>query len=226
MRETQSPCGRFVLVTGRCRVRRQTDRAKTGNDRPADTAIVRSPTDSHNRIGEDRRDSPAWGAGGRHWRHVRHGIGADPSASTHPAWIYHRVANRGLVGLHECPSSVVVCRYDPMTDLLRQEIATAATTHRRQGRHPRADPRATAVSTSTGSASWPNSCTTCMATGRKVALVSSGAVGAGMGRLGLTARPTDLAHLQAVAAVGQSLLVEAYERRLATATAATPPRSC
>ncbi|MGD0897705.1 MAG: glutamate 5-kinase [Thermoguttaceae bacterium] len=49
---------------------------------------------------------------------------------------------------------------------------------------------------------------------RKVVLVSSGAVGAGMGRLGLTRRPTDLAHLQAVAAIGQSLLVEAYERAL------------
>ena len=50
--------------------------------------------------------------------------------------------------------------------------------------------------------------------GRKVAVVSSGAVGAGMGRLGLTRRPTDLAHLQAVAAVGQSCLVEIYERSL------------
>jgi glutamate 5-kinase len=53
-----------------------------------------------------------------------------------------------------------------------------------------------------------------MNTGRRVVLVSSGAVGAGMGRLGLTTRPTDLAHLQAVAAVGQSILVEAYERAL------------
>lgn len=50
--------------------------------------------------------------------------------------------------------------------------------------------------------------------GCKVALVSSGAVGSGMGRLGLTSRPCDVAHLQAVAAVGQSLLVEAYERSL------------
>jgi len=53
-----------------------------------------------------------------------------------------------------------------------------------------------------------------IAAGRRVALVSSGAVGAGMGRLGLTSRPADVAHLQAVAAVGQSLLVEAYERSL------------
>ena len=50
--------------------------------------------------------------------------------------------------------------------------------------------------------------------GRRVVLVSSGAVGAGVGRLGLPGRPTDLAHLQAVAAVGQSMLVEAYERTL------------
>src|SRR5262245_2443753 len=53
-----------------------------------------------------------------------------------------------------------------------------------------------------------------MQTGRKVCLVSSGAVGAGMGRLGLKKRPTDLSHLQAVAAVGQSALVEAYDRSL------------
>ena len=53
-----------------------------------------------------------------------------------------------------------------------------------------------------------------MSTGRKVVLVSSGAVGAGMGRLGLTRRPGNVAQLQAVAAVGQSILVEAYERSL------------
>lgn len=50
--------------------------------------------------------------------------------------------------------------------------------------------------------------------GRRVVLVSSGAVGAGMGRLGLTTRPTELAKLQAVAAIGQSCLIEAYERAL------------
>jgi len=55
-----------------------------------------------------------------------------------------------------------------------------------------------------------------LASGRKVVLVSSGAVGAGMGRLGLSHRPDDLATLQAVAAVGQSALVEAYERTLRT----------
>jgi glutamate 5-kinase len=50
--------------------------------------------------------------------------------------------------------------------------------------------------------------------GRRVVVVSSGAVGSGMGRLGLARRPTDLARLQAVAAVGQSHLVEVYERSL------------
>jgi glutamate 5-kinase len=53
------------------------------------------------------------------------------------------------------------------------------------------------------------------ATGRKVALVSSGAIGAGVGRLGLPRRPTDLRHLQACAAVGQNFLMRAYENCLA-----------
>jgi glutamate 5-kinase len=52
--------------------------------------------------------------------------------------------------------------------------------------------------------------------GRRVALVSSGAVGAGMGRLKMSARPSDLAELQAVAALGQSRLIEAYNRALET----------
>ena len=53
-----------------------------------------------------------------------------------------------------------------------------------------------------------------MEQGRHVVLVSSGAVGSGMGRLKLNARPSDLAHLQAVAAVGQSRLIESYNRAL------------
>ncbi len=48
--------------------------------------------------------------------------------------------------------------------------------------------------------------------GRRVVLVSSGAVGAGMSLLGLSRRPTDLARLQAVAAVGQTRLIETYDR--------------
>jgi glutamate 5-kinase len=51
--------------------------------------------------------------------------------------------------------------------------------------------------------------------GCSVVLVSSGAVASGMGRLGLHRRPTDLAQLQAVAAVGQAHLIQAYERFLA-----------
>jgi glutamate 5-kinase len=53
-----------------------------------------------------------------------------------------------------------------------------------------------------------------MEEGRHVVLVSSGAVGSGMGRLALRERPSDLAHLQAVAAVGQSRLIESYNRAL------------
>ena len=49
-------------------------------------------------------------------------------------------------------------------------------------------------------------------TGRRIVLVSSGAVGAGMSQLGLDRRPTDLAKLQAVAAVGQAKLIECYDR--------------
>ncbi len=100
-----------------------------------------------------------------------------------------------------------------MTDLLRQEIAALATTivvkvgtrvlTREDGQldEQRIEQLADQIHQT-------------MATGRKVVLVSSGAVGAGMGRLGLKSRPTNLAQLQAVAAVGQSVLVEAYERSL------------
>jgi glutamate 5-kinase len=47
--------------------------------------------------------------------------------------------------------------------------------------------------------------------GRKVALVRSGAIGAGVGRLALGRRPSDLRQLQACAAVGQAFLMRAYE---------------
>jgi glutamate 5-kinase len=50
--------------------------------------------------------------------------------------------------------------------------------------------------------------------GHKVALVSSGAVGAGMGQLGLKRRPDNLRQLQAAAAVGQSYLIRAYDEGL------------
>jgi glutamate 5-kinase len=48
--------------------------------------------------------------------------------------------------------------------------------------------------------------------GREVVLVTSGAVGAGMGVLGYTQRPTTLDALQACAAVGQSRLMATYEK--------------
>jgi glutamate 5-kinase len=100
-----------------------------------------------------------------------------------------------------------------MIDLLRQEIAALATTivvkvgtrvlTRQDGQLDQARIQQLA-----------DQVHQVLSTGRKVVLVSSGAVGAGMGRLGLTSRPTDLAQLQAVAAIGQSSLVEAYERSL------------
>jgi glutamate 5-kinase len=50
---------------------------------------------------------------------------------------------------------------------------------------------------------------------KKVVLVSSGAIGAGVGCLNLGRRPTDLPHLQACAAVGQSALMQVYQDCLA-----------
>jgi glutamate 5-kinase len=100
-----------------------------------------------------------------------------------------------------------------MNDLLRQEIAASATTivvkvgtrvlTREDGRLN--EERIAGLAEEVHEV---------VASGWRVALVSSGAVGAGLGRLGLCARPDDVAHLQAVAAVGQSMLVEAYERSL------------
>ncbi|GGI06837.1 glutamate 5-kinase [Egicoccus halophilus] len=51
--------------------------------------------------------------------------------------------------------------------------------------------------------------------GTRVVLVSSGAVAAGMGLLGLERRPTDLPTLQACAAVGQGELIHEYQQVLA-----------
>ena len=47
--------------------------------------------------------------------------------------------------------------------------------------------------------------------GKELVLVTSGAVGAGMGALGYEKRPSGLAELQACAAVGQSRLMTTYE---------------
>lgn len=48
--------------------------------------------------------------------------------------------------------------------------------------------------------------------GKEVALVTSGAVGAGMGRLGIAAKPNTIMEHQALAAVGQALLMQVYEK--------------
>jgi glutamate 5-kinase len=51
--------------------------------------------------------------------------------------------------------------------------------------------------------------------GKEVVLVTSGAVGAGMGALGYKSRPRELAEKQACAAVGQPLLMAVYEKLFA-----------
>ena len=48
--------------------------------------------------------------------------------------------------------------------------------------------------------------------GREVVLVSSGAIGIGMDRLGLAERPASIVEIHAVAAVGQGLLMQVYEK--------------
>ena len=56
---------------------------------------------------------------------------------------------------------------------------------------------------------------TVRAQGRQVVVVSSGAIALGFPRLGLKARPTQMAELQASAATGQSRLMQAYEEAFA-----------
>ncbi len=58
---------------------------------------------------------------------------------------------------------------------------------------------------------WARQIAALRAAGKQVALVSSGAIAAGMQRLGWARRPTEMNRLQAAAAVGQMGLVEAYE---------------
>ena len=50
--------------------------------------------------------------------------------------------------------------------------------------------------------------------GKEVVLVSSGAIGLGMGKLKITSRPKNLSSLQKCAAVGQSLLMETWQTGL------------
>jgi glutamate 5-kinase len=100
-----------------------------------------------------------------------------------------------------------------MTDLVRQEIATAA--------HTVVVKVGTRVLTGGDGLlnqdrviALAEELHQVMLSGRKVVLVTSGAVGAGLGRLGLSKRPPTLARLQAVAALGQSHLIEVYDRGL------------
>ena len=48
--------------------------------------------------------------------------------------------------------------------------------------------------------------------GKEIVLVSSGAVGAGMGRIGLKEKPKELPIKQATAAVGQAILMQLYQK--------------
>lgn len=48
--------------------------------------------------------------------------------------------------------------------------------------------------------------------GRELILVSSGAIGAGMGRINLNRRPRSISKLQAAAAIGQGILMQTYEQ--------------
>ena len=101
----------------------------------------------------------------------------------------------------------------PMTDLLRQEVTTAA--------HTVIVKVGTRVLTGADGrlnqdrvVALAEELHQIASSGRKVALVTSGAVGAGLGQLRLAKRPVNLAQLQAVAAVGQCHLIEAYDRGL------------
>ena len=49
---------------------------------------------------------------------------------------------------------------------------------------------------------------------REIVIVSSGAIAAGMGRMGVKSRPCSIPRLQALASIGQNLLMNAYESAL------------
>lgn len=49
--------------------------------------------------------------------------------------------------------------------------------------------------------------------GKQVVLVSSGAIGAGLGQLGMTQRPAAIPEQQAIAAIGQTELMTVYQQR-------------
>lgn len=97
-----------------------------------------------------------------------------------------------------------------MRDLVRQELAYSSTTWVvKVGTSVLADPAGGLDEARV--AGLADQIAAVIARGRRVALVSSGAVGAGIGRLGLAKRPTDLRLLQAAAAAGQATLMRAYD---------------
>lgn len=61
--------------------------------------------------------------------------------------------------------------------------------------------------------SWAEEMVQLRQQGIEIILVSSGSVAEGMSRMGWTKRPTELAELQAAAAIGQTGLIEAYENQ-------------
>jgi glutamate 5-kinase len=100
-----------------------------------------------------------------------------------------------------------------MVDPVRQEIiAEAKTVVVKVGTHVLASADGTVDSTRVQALA--DQLQHIRASGRRVVLVSSGAIGAGVGQLRLGQRPSDLRHLQACAAVGQSSLMRMYQECL------------
>ena len=98
-----------------------------------------------------------------------------------------------------------------MSDLLRQEVtATAEKLVVKVGTRVLTDQKGKLDLERIGSLA--QQLTAVAESGRQVVLVSSGAVGAGMNRLGMNTRPADVATLQAIAAVGQTDLMQTYQR--------------
>ena len=131
------------------------------------------------------------------------------------------VAPTGLQHLRVSPccglaSFAVACRdrlftvEQAMSDLIRQEITAAATpivvkVGTRVLTHDNGRLNEDRIASLADQINW------IVESGRKVLVISSGAVGAGMSTMGLQQRPTDLSQLQAIAAIGQTKLIEAYD---------------
>lgn len=135
-----------------------------------------------------------------------------PSGET--AWIFARLDAQGLAPQKKPASKPRIAgsfrQFFRMTDLLRQEISAAAQTI--------VVKVGTRVLTTADGAldrrrisDLAEELMELCELGRRVVLVSSGAVGAGMAALEMSDRPQDLASLQAVAAVGQTRLIESYD---------------